>query len=79
MSYCVIPRQLEGDLLEPLRAHYAGDPDMKVIVDRREHERRNPSLSGGKREQRTLRDRRRRRVSGDLPPLYGESGAFVTE
>jgi hypothetical protein len=79
MSYCVVPRQLEACLLEPLRAHYAGDPDMTVIIDRRERERRHPALRGGEHEQRVLRDRRRRRVSGDVPPLYGEPGAFVAE
>jgi hypothetical protein len=52
---------------------------MTVIIDRRERERRRPSLRGGEHEQRVLRDRRRRRVSGDVPPLYGEPGAFVAE
>jgi hypothetical protein len=77
MFYCVVPRPLETTLLEPLRKHYAGDADVTVIIDRRERERRHPSLPGGAHEQRVLRDRRRRRVSGDLPPLYGEPGSFV--
>lgn len=77
MTYCVVPRQLEVQLLETLRAHYAGDPEVTVIVDRRERERRRPSLTGGEQEQRVLRDRRRRRISGDVPPLFGEPGTLV--
>jgi hypothetical protein len=77
MSYCVVPRPLEAELLEPLRAHYAGDPEMTVIVDRRERERRRPSSRGEEQEQRVLRDRRRRRIAGDAPPLYGEPGSLV--
>jgi hypothetical protein len=67
--YCVVPRELADRLLEPLTAHYADDPHVTVIVDRRRGDRRSRA---GKRtadvyEQRELRDRRRRRVPGDLP------------
>jgi hypothetical protein len=77
MTYCVVPRPLEAQLLETLRDHYAGEPEVTVIVDRRERERRRPSLRDGEQEQRVLRDRRRRRISGDVPPLYGEPGTLV--
>jgi hypothetical protein len=77
MTYCVVPRPLEAQLLETLRDHYAGEPEVTVIVDRRERERRRPSLRDGEREQRVLRDRRRRRISGDVPHLYGEPGTLV--
>jgi hypothetical protein len=54
------------ELYDPLRAHYEADPDVTVIIDRRESERRGPnSAKGGSRE---LRDRRRRRP-GSLPTL----------
>lgn len=72
MIYCVVPRELEGDLLETLTAHYAGNPDVEVIVDRRKAARRGRAARAAEREQRVLRDRRRRRASGDSAPLLGE-------
>jgi hypothetical protein len=57
---------MADELYEPLLAHYEGDPDVTVIIDRRTRERRGPnSGKGGARE---LRDRRRRRP-GSLPTL----------
>jgi hypothetical protein len=70
--YCVVPRELEGELLETLTVHYAGNPDVEVIVDRRKAARRGRAARAAEREQRVLRDRRRRRVSGESPPLLGE-------
>ncbi len=64
MIYCVVPRALEGELYDKLRVHYQNDPNVEVIVDRRESSRRSRgSTGGGKRE---LRDRRRRRVPGSF-------------
>ncbi len=58
---------MADELYEPLLAHYEGDPDVTVIIDRRKRERRGPnSIKGGAR--RELRDRRRRRP-GSLPTL----------
>ena len=37
--YCLVPAALADELLAPLRAHYRCDPDVKVIVDRRQDER----------------------------------------
>ena len=67
MIYCVVPKAIESeDLYERLSAYYEDDPNVTVIVDRRESERRTPAKApAGKRE---LRDRRRRRP-GELPPL----------
>jgi len=66
--YCVVPEPLAGDLLDRLTDYYADDPNVTVIVDRRRASRRqeNGSSGGGKRE---LRDRRRHRVTGELPAL----------
>ena len=67
MIYCVIPQPLESELLDKLRRYYADDPNVMVIVDRRRGSRRERhSAGGGKRE---LRDRRRPRVTGELPGL----------
>jgi hypothetical protein len=68
MIYCVIPRELEGDLYDKLVEYYKDNPNVTVIVDRREGEdRRNGSgAGGGKRE---LRDRRRARIPGTFPEI----------
>jgi hypothetical protein len=66
--YCVVPDALAGELLEKLTSYYADDPNVSVIVDRRKSSRRDQrSLSGG--GQREVRDRRRPRVTGELPEL----------
>jgi hypothetical protein len=39
--YCLIPPELAGELLEPLREHFAADPAVDVIVDRRIGHRRS--------------------------------------
>jgi len=76
MIYSVVPREMEGQLLERLTAHYGDQPDVTVIVDRRKSERRRRQASTGAdmevHRQRELRDRRRRRAGGDFAPLHGE-------
>lgn len=69
--YCVIPRELEEDLLVRMQTHYAGNPNVEVIVDRRfggASERRRPG-SGVVDERRVVRDRRRARVTGTFPRI----------
>lgn len=66
MIYCVVPEALADELLDKLRAYYADDPNVTVIVDRRKSSRRSTSSGGGNRE---VRDRRRPRVTGELPEL----------
>ena len=72
MLYSVVPRELQGDLLEQLAAHYADDPEVTVILDRRQGERRQRRTPGAVPPQRVIRDRRRRRVNGDFAALHGE-------
>jgi hypothetical protein len=72
MVYCVVPRELEAELFARLTDHYADDPDVTVIVDRRVSERRNRRPTAVEREMRELRDRRRRRTVGEFAPLVGE-------
>jgi hypothetical protein len=68
--YCVVPQALADELFEKLTVYYADDPNVTVIVDRRRSSRRDASTTGGGlREQ---RDRRRARVTGELPDLAGE-------
>ena len=67
MIYCVIPRELEAELYERMVEYYKDNPNVTVIVDRREGSDRRAKRGnfGGKRE---IRDRRRARVTGTFPP-----------
>jgi hypothetical protein len=65
--YCVIPEALADELLDKLTAYYAGDDNVKVIVERRKGSRREPGASAGGEEVRFVRDRRRQRIVGELP------------
>jgi hypothetical protein len=70
MIYCVIPADLADELYDKLTAYYAGDDNVKVIVDRRSGDRRRRAGAPESDEQkRTQRDRRRPRITGDTPPL----------
>jgi hypothetical protein len=69
MIYCVIPRELEDELFDKMVEYYQDNPNVTVIVDRREgDDRRTQRQHGGKR---TIRDRRRahpgRFPSTDVP------------
>ena len=65
MIYCVIPRELADELYDKMVDYYKDNPNVTVIVDRREGpDRREGSSGGGKRE---IRDRRRRRIPGTFP------------
>ena len=72
MIYSVVPRELQSELLDKLSEHYAEDPEVTVIVDRREGERRSRNADPETAQQRVLRDRRRRRVTGEFAPLEVE-------
>jgi hypothetical protein len=65
MIYCVVPRELAEELYEKLVEYYKDNPNVTVIVDRREGpDRRRGKSAGGKRE---VRDRRRARIPGTFP------------
>jgi hypothetical protein len=71
MIYCVVPKPLAGELLEKLTEHYKDDDNVRVIVERREFDRRARHGGGAAAdaERRVIRDRRRARVAGDMLPL----------
>ena len=75
MIYCVVPKPLADELYPKLAEHYKDEENVTVIVDRREFDRRaryghTSGRSGADGSQRrVVRDRRRARVPGDLPPL----------
>ena len=65
-----MPEELADELFDKLERYYSDDPNVKVIIDRRRSARRAPGSSGG--GKRTERDRRRKRVTGDIPELQDE-------
>ena len=75
MIYCVVPRPLADELYPKLSAYYANDDNVTVIIDRRRFDRRARGRSSGAAgdesaaQRRVVRDRRRARVAGDMPPL----------
>jgi hypothetical protein len=72
MIYCVIPRELEAELYEKMVEYYRDNPNVTVIVDRREgNDRRSGREYGG---QRLIRDRRRARVPGTFPETDAPGG-----
>ncbi len=77
MIYCVIPEPLAGELFDKLQNYYADDPGVTVIVDRRKASRREAGSSGG--GNRTVRDRRRPRVPGEMPELTGRVAELASD
>jgi hypothetical protein len=71
MIYCVVPEELAPELYDKLSDYYADDPNVEVIIDRRRGERRARGNDASA-DQRVLRDRRRRGVPGEFPPLDAE-------
>jgi hypothetical protein len=64
LIYCVVPPELGEDAYKRLVEHYRDNPNVKVIMDRRHGERRHDRGGGG--GERSVRDRRRRRLPGSL-------------
>ena len=68
MIYCVVPPELEEELYEKLREYYKDNPNVEVILDRREGpDRRARKPAGERDERRQTRDRRRPRIPGTFP------------
>ena len=63
MIYCVVPEALKDELLDRLTEYYKDDPNVTVIVDRREGRGGEPGPHPSD------RDRRRRRAKGSFPPI----------
>jgi len=68
MIYCVIPRELADELYDKMVEYYKDNPNVTVIVDRREGaDRRSGDPADEFKERRQTRDRRRARVPGTFP------------
>jgi hypothetical protein len=66
--YCVIPRELADQLYDKMVEYYKDNPNVTVIVDRREGpDRRHGPPPPGMAERRQTRDRRRPRIPGTFP------------
>jgi RNA polymerase sigma-70 factor (ECF subfamily) len=75
ITYCVVPRDL-ARLHDPLRAHFADDPAVEVVVERRSADRRRAEErraaepdSAGTPERRTIHSRSGRRVADRRAPF----------
>jgi hypothetical protein len=73
--YSVAPQGCPRELLAKLEQHYRDEPNVKVIVDRRQGDRRGRGRSAAPGEQRRMRrDRRRPRVIGELSTVATVDG-----
>ena len=62
MIYSVVPEEMAPELYDKLVEYYKDDPNVKVIIDRREGpDRRSGQDPGEHADKRQLRDRRHRR------------------
>ncbi len=68
MIYYVVTEEMGEELYEKLKAQYADDDNVTVIMERRKHSRRGAGGTPAEPEVRVIRDRRRRRIVGELPP-----------
>ena len=63
----MIPKELEAELYDRMVEYYKDNPNVTVMVERREGpDRRSGREYGGKR---VVRDRRRQRVTGTFPEV----------
>jgi hypothetical protein len=70
MIYCVVPQALADELYERLVEYYRDDPNVTVIIDRRDGpDRRAGEDPDEHKERRETRDRRHRRITGTFPPI----------
>jgi hypothetical protein len=76
MIYCVIPRALANELYDKMVEYYKDNPNVTVVVDRREGKdrRHGKEVPSEVKERRRLRDRRRRRIPGTFPDTEPPAG-----
>ena len=67
--YCVIPPELEAELFDKMVEYYKDNPNVTVIIDRREGNDRRQGRAAPEGEKRETRDRRRGRVPGTFPDI----------
>jgi hypothetical protein len=68
MIYCVVPQELADELYDQMVAHYRDNPNVTVIIDRREGANRRSRIATDEAaKRREIRERRRARVPGTFP------------
>jgi hypothetical protein len=68
--YCVIPKELEAELFDKMVEYYRDNPNVTVMIDRREGpDRRAGEDDAAVKERRVVRDRRRARATGTFPSV----------
>jgi hypothetical protein len=78
--YCVVPKELEAELYDKLVEYYKDNPNVTVMVDRRQGGDRRARASktkgnGGGAGKREIRDRRRPRAPGTFLTTEPPEGA----
>src|SRR5258708_32705763 len=67
MIYCVIPRELADELYDKMVEYYKDNPNVEVIVDRRDGPDRRAGKPPGEFEEKRLTRDRRRSHPGTFP------------
>lgn len=80
MIYCVVPIELEAELYDKLVEYYKDNPNVTVMVDRRQGSDRRTRAgktkgNGGGAGKREIRDRRRPRARGTFLTTDPPEGA----
>jgi RNA polymerase sigma-70 factor (ECF subfamily) len=75
--YCLVPRDLVGDVHDELRHHFADDPDVEVVVERRGEDRRSGKDRRHRDEPRGGPERRR--IRNSTGRRVGERRAVLVE
>ncbi len=80
MIYCVVPKELEAELYDKLVEYYKDNPNVTVMVDRRQGSDRRTRAgktkgNGGGAGKREIRDRRRPRARGTFLTTDPPEGA----
>ena len=80
MIYCVIPPELEDELYDKMVEYYKDNPNVTVMVDRRQGSDRRARAgktkgNGGGAGKREIRDRRRPRARGTFLTTDPPEGA----
>jgi hypothetical protein len=65
MIYCVVPPELADDLYDRLVEYYKDNPNVEVILDRRDGTTPSPKSA----KPQTAKERRRARIPGTFPEI----------
>jgi len=75
--YCLVPRELVGDVHDELRHHFADEPDVEVVVERRGEDRRSGNDRRGRGKPHP--EAERRQIRNPTGRRVGERRAVLVE